>query len=46
VIIPEGGRNQVAVDMLISKIRSVLTDAQSHRPQERRGDAEAHRGSQ
>jgi uridine kinase len=31
VIIPEGGENQVAVDMLITKIRSVLTDAQSHR---------------
>jgi uridine kinase len=45
VIIPEGGRNQVAVDMLISKIRSVLTDAQSYGPQERRGDAEAHSGS-
>lgn len=27
VIIPEGGRNQVAVDMLIAKIRSVLTEA-------------------
>jgi uridine kinase len=27
VIIPEGGRNQVAVDMLIARIRSVLTEA-------------------